>query len=187
MMIEKKHLSEPELNEYLDGELTPADGRRAEAHLESCADCREKLEDLKMVFMSLDTLGEKDLKVDLTGRIMDQLQPRRNWAGWVLVPEGLLAIYLVVVTRPWESSWVRWIPDLLYRAATLVPEFDPRVLSDWISGQWQRLGGGITFNLRFLDMPLQSWLILMVCVFAAWLAGNGLLLRRNDNKQINGR
>lgn len=187
MMAEKKHLSEIDLNEFLDGELTPLDAQRVEAHLESCAECREKMRELMEVFDALESVGERALEVDLSGRIMDRLLPRWNWPRWGLALEGILAVYLVLAIRPWESDWSRFIPDLLYKAATLMPEFNPGAVFSWVSGQWQRLGGGIAFDLRLPEMPLQSWLVLMACVFVAWLAGNGLLLRKNNNKQFNGR
>lgn len=187
MMAAKEHLSEIDLNEFLDGELTPVEVRRVEAHLESCADCSERMQALKQVFGALQTVRERELKVDLTGRIMSRVQPRWSWPRWALAMEGFLAVYLVMAVKPWESDWAQFIPDLLYRAAALVPEFDPRAVSAWVSGQWQRLGGGGAFDLRLPEMPLQSWLILMGCLFVAWLAGNGLLLKKNDNKPINGR
>ena len=35
------------LNEYLDGELSPAESARMDAHFEACPDCRAELEALR--------------------------------------------------------------------------------------------------------------------------------------------
>ena len=43
------HLTDEELNQYLDGDLGPSDMNRATAHLVTCESCRTRLTDLRVV------------------------------------------------------------------------------------------------------------------------------------------
>lgn len=48
------------LSAYLDGELSPAQARAVESHLERCRACREELEGLRMVARTLRSLPQVD-------------------------------------------------------------------------------------------------------------------------------
>lgn len=48
------------LSAYLDGELSPAQARAVESHLERCRACREELEGLRMVARALRSLPQAD-------------------------------------------------------------------------------------------------------------------------------
>jgi hypothetical protein len=68
-----KHLSDMQLNEYLDAALGPAPRRRVEAHLQSCAVCRKRLGALQLVFSGLAGLPEARLAHDLSGPVLAML------------------------------------------------------------------------------------------------------------------
>jgi anti-sigma factor RsiW len=51
-------IGEQELSAYLDGQLSPAQNRRLEEHLSSCAACRRKLDDLRTLVEALHALPE---------------------------------------------------------------------------------------------------------------------------------
>ncbi len=182
MKNETWHPTEAVLNEFLDGELSPTEKAGMELHMKECASCRERLQRLENVFGLLEDLGEKEFEVDLTARVLARLQPRSRWTGWVLAMEGLLAIVLIVIARPWESGFVRLISGLFLRGAALLPKLDPGILLVSFETFIRKFENGVTPGLHFPALPLQVWIILMVCAFAVWLAGNRLLLSRNGNK-----
>ncbi len=56
-----RHLSEDELNRYLDGDLDSAERARADAHLSHCVDCRSSLADVQMLASLLRDLPQVDV------------------------------------------------------------------------------------------------------------------------------
>ena len=56
-ILRRRHpVGDEELNAYIDGELDDAARSRVEAHLESCAACREAVDELRMVSRALQAL-----------------------------------------------------------------------------------------------------------------------------------
>jgi Putative zinc-finger len=64
------------LSEYLDGELTPAERAALEAHLVSCRDCAQTLDELREVVSRAATLTPRPPSNDLWRGIEPQLQSR---------------------------------------------------------------------------------------------------------------
>ena len=50
------HTNEEVLNEWIDGELSPKESDRVEAHLQECPPCREKASQLGLLCKALDAL-----------------------------------------------------------------------------------------------------------------------------------
>lgn len=65
-----EHLTEAQLNEYLDNLLEATALARIQAHLADCADCRERLASLLTVFQTLEALPEELPAHDLTPSIL---------------------------------------------------------------------------------------------------------------------
>jgi anti-sigma factor RsiW len=53
------------LSEYVDGDMSPDDRERFEAHLGECADCREVLDDVRAVVRRADALDDAQPRTDL--------------------------------------------------------------------------------------------------------------------------
>jgi hypothetical protein len=79
------HLTESQLNEYLDKALSAPEQGILEQHLSGCADCRNKMETLRSLFHMLDGLPEESLTHDLAPLVMDRLPDRKIGLGWKLV------------------------------------------------------------------------------------------------------
>jgi hypothetical protein len=79
-----RHLRQGEVSEYLDGRLSDRQVERIDAHLESCAACREEIESLRMTTQLL--------------RRMPQREPGRSFV-FVAPPEPAVA------PRPRVPSW----------------------------------------------------------------------------------
>jgi hypothetical protein len=80
-----KHLTEAQLNEYLDGELGTRAQQAAEAHLAGCTACRKALADLATVATALACLPEEALERDLAAPVLDRLPRPRPGIGWKLL------------------------------------------------------------------------------------------------------
>jgi Putative zinc-finger len=123
------HLSDSQLNEYLDGSLAAETRRAVGTHLESCIDCRARLDELQFVFNSLSGLSEVQISHDLTPDILSQL-PQKQSRVWTPVFAAQVGAALGMVL--WLSSeGVRFIalsvfPDLRHPKFTLsgvIPPF----------------------------------------------------------------
>jgi anti-sigma factor RsiW len=89
---------------YVDGELSPADERAVERHLEGCASCRGLVADLRTVRAAAFTLDRHEPPADLFARIQtrlvtEQVQPARllawpntrsAWGTWLAAAAALL-------------------------------------------------------------------------------------------------
>ncbi len=72
------HLSDFQLNEYLDNILDPSTCRAAEAHLIDCDECRARLDEIQSVFSTLKSLPDVKLSQDLSTSIASRLPKRRE-------------------------------------------------------------------------------------------------------------
>jgi anti-sigma factor RsiW len=55
----------PRLSEYVDGELEPAERQRLEAHLAGCEECRETVEELRLVVAQAGALTDRPPRAEL--------------------------------------------------------------------------------------------------------------------------
>jgi hypothetical protein len=78
------HLTESQLNEYLDNTLRMPEQQLIEIHLSGCADCRDKAEALRSLFQTLDELPEEALHHDLTPLVLHHLPEQKIHPGWKL-------------------------------------------------------------------------------------------------------
>jgi len=72
------HLSDFQLNEYLDNIPNPSARRAAEAHLIDCDECRARLDEIQSVFSTLKSLPDVKLSHDLATSIASRLPQRRE-------------------------------------------------------------------------------------------------------------
>ena len=75
------HLTDSQLNEYFDEALDTSARREIDSHLESCTECRARLEELQSVFSDLAELHEIKMPRDLTSSIMAHVpqKPSFRW------------------------------------------------------------------------------------------------------------
>jgi hypothetical protein len=190
-----EHLSEEQLNEYLDGALEEQTYRKVASHLAECADCRAQLEDLKLVFTSLGDLPESPLARDLTPFIMLRLLPNlpvRVWtrafaAQWGVVLGILFWLALQVIPVISISEFNFPVPStlgfqtLITRLLTIQFEL-PTLRFPTLSYRLPQ------FDIQIPAISLQLSTIhvaaLMIPAFLLWVVGNAILLRsRHENSQ----
>ncbi len=99
------HLTERELIDYRFGLGRPELARRVEGHLEECAECRGKLEELKRRFAALDLLGaEEEVSEGLVAQVLAEARRAvgrgRHLPGlsvWVSAAAAVLVIGAALV------------------------------------------------------------------------------------------
>jgi anti-sigma factor RsiW len=178
------HLDEATLNEYLDGELDPAERAEAERHLGDCTMCQAELAQLARLFTALALAPEPAPGPELAPRLVARFRqetaraqrapsPLGQWWGVGLVVELLVAAVALIVLWPWLRALLAPVglplpalPDL-----TVLLELP---LADWLAATAGRLA----------DLPplptfavIGQWLPIVGLALILWLVGNGLMLR----------
>jgi hypothetical protein len=180
------HLTDSQLNEYLDHTLDLAARRAVQAHLQACDDCRVRLEEIQFVFSGLANLPEARLPRDLTSSVLVRLPKRqtRVWSpafaaqlGAALGASLWLSMEIAKFALPLPSAFQLSqvaLPDL--RAAipdlplpTLDFLFTIPDLRSWIP----------EIKLPAIDLSLSAFNItfLVTAALALWVIGNITLLR----------
>ena len=101
-----EHLTEEQLNEYLDGLLDEQTHQRVEAHLVGCAECRSLAKNLELVFASLDNLPEVPLAHNLAPSVLANLPPKTPVRIW---------------TRAFAAQWGIVVGTLVWLGSQLIP------------------------------------------------------------------
>lgn len=172
------HLSEEQLNEYLDQESH--EQHAIEAHLSSCNECTARFNSLQALFTELDSLAELELSHDLAAAVTQQV----GWSGvlpkWLTLTIALqaaLALIASVIAVPFIIEFTSDTLPVLQSPS--IPEIFVQLQTQWIT--W--LDKLSTFQMPFLPaiptLQFSSLVILFTLagVSILWLVGNGLLLR----------
>ncbi len=205
------HIPEEMLHEYLDAELAPAARQEVQMHLADCARCRAQLDELRNLFVEIETLPDLALETDLTNAILEAIAPDTLEAGqatstretrdglWWLTLLGQLLIALSAGFLAWP--WVRQRTDALLNSALLHgwaisrewPQIGPQQGIEWFSFRpsiqellaalQQAQGWAKTLSEPLLpSYPLLWWAILVAVATLVWLAGNSFLLTTLDQR-----
>jgi predicted anti-sigma-YlaC factor YlaD len=199
------HLTEEQLNLYLDDELLTVERAAVEAHLAGCDPCRAKLASLQTLFTALDALQPEALAADLTPVVLRGVAAerrrtvRRRRISW-LVPalQGAAVVLLLVfgwsalATRyaelaqriPAKALYAAWT-NALARGGTLWAATIAQWQMWWAEAVADVLGlpaslGQATSHWPQLPgmgfTPPQAIAISLAAILM-WLVGNSLLLR----------
>ena len=104
-----KHIEEKILSAYANEELPPVDRQLVDAHLVTCAACREKLTGYQLVRQRMETLKTEpaapEIKENVISMIKDQISPQKPNNSWkrrvlVLVPVAVILISILII-QPW--------------------------------------------------------------------------------------
>jgi hypothetical protein len=168
------HLTDEQINEYLDNESS--ERVQTESHLASCADCAARLTALRTLFAELDSLPELELSTNLAARFTahGQLTPRLpRWLALTASLQAALALSALIVAAP-------FVMNLLPAIDT--PSFTEILIQ--IQTQWLTLLDTFTnyqfpaFSLPPLQIPTLTLSLTLAAASLLWLVGNGLLLRK---------
>ena len=168
------HLTEEELNEYLDNEIL---GRqRVELHLSACDECAARLTALQALFTEIESLPELNLTRSIAARFAPSPGVAAQLPRWLTLTATLqaaLALTAIILAAP-------MVMNLL--PAIQTPSFTDifiQIQSQWIG--WLDMLS--TFRLPSvpqipaMDLSSLTLTLTLVVVSMLWLIGNSLLLR----------
>ena len=186
------HLSDFQLNEYLDNILDEPTRRALESHLETCPDCRARLEELQLVSDHLANLQEVKLSHDLTPSVMAHL-PQGEPRTWTLffaaqlgAALGALLFILFelaqVVHLPPASTFQSLIPEIRFsipsfQLSTLYSPFAIIHPFSRFPSSLFRLPQLPTFQFPFSNIQI---FVIVLFTLLLWLIGNAILLRERS-------
>ena len=172
------HLSEEQLNEYLDRESQEREF--IESHLSSCDECAARFNSLHALFAELDSLPELTLSRDLAAPVTHRV----GWSGvlpkWLTLTIALQAALALIAS-------VNAVPFIIELTSEAIPVLQsPSIPEIFIQLQTQWLVWLDTLSsfqmpvIPTIAMPQFSSLVILFTlagVSMLWLVGNGLLLR----------
>jgi hypothetical protein len=177
------HLSDSQLNEYLDGTLAPGMHTAAVRHLAACAECAARLTALKALFAEIESLPELPMSRSLRPAVLQSIgvpgaarPPLPRWLRLAAVVQAALAAGALAIAAPLVSNLLAaWRPDMALLTWELM---FMQLQSDWL-----QLLSAPEFAVPELPAlpPEFSGLVLGLTALGAfllWVIGNGVLLRR---------
>ena len=184
-----KHLTENQLNEYLDGLMEAQEQEHMQAHLSDCGDCRERLAALKAVFQALAVLPEQTPRSDLTPSILQALPCSSSGLVWRLVfaVQSGISIGFLLLLFPYMTDRFAAL-KLGWNVQFAMPEVKlPNPVDITFSLPANPLNHPLipALPVTITHANLTIWLILGIAAFLLFLVGNfSLIFHGNSNAQI---
>lgn len=183
------HLTDFQLNEYLDNAIDETMKHKFDSHLQSCAECLARLEELQLVFFELAELHEIELPGDLTPSIMEHLPQKQHriWTPFFAAQLGaVLGVFLWFSEQAAKSIELVNFNFPQFKVPTFqfsMPTFRfPNFYSLFtILHSPSSILHFSTFNLQLVNLPtfqLSSFNLIFISaiIFILWLVGNLSLL-----------
>jgi predicted anti-sigma-YlaC factor YlaD len=186
-----EHLTETQLNEYLDNLMEATTLSQAKEHLAECADCRERLSSLQTIFQALEALPEELPVRDLTSSIIHALPTRRSLPIWqvAIAIQAGLGLGLLLLLFPLLAGYLTNMMVGL-TGQFVVPEVKfPNPIDLHFSLPVFHLPHA---SIPVLPIPVTPanfsiWLILGIAASLLFIIGNlSLVLHSNSNGQSKG-
>ena len=177
------HLTDEQLNEYLDNETN--ERVQIETHLSSCGECAARLSMLQALFTELDSLPEVALTKSLAAPFLTTRSlpaPLPKFLTLTVILQAAFALTAIIIAVPF--------------VANLLPAIEISSLMEGITqlqAQWINLLDKLsTFNLQPSNLPtfnlqpttfqlppleISSLLMALAGVSVLWILGNGVFLR----------
>ena len=180
------HLTDSQLNEYLDDTLDETTKIKFDSHLQTCEDCSARLCELKFLFTSLESLPEVKMRRDLSPAILARLPQKqpRLWTPFFAAQLGA-ALGLFFWLSVQVTNFITPIISTSRFPPFTMPNFQYAISISLFSIPKFQLP---TFNLptfqpSILNLSTFSLILISACVFLLWLVGNLSLLRNRSGVQ----
>jgi anti-sigma factor RsiW len=179
------HLTDEQLNEYLDNESD--ESAQIETHLSSCDDCAARLTALQAIFTEIESLTELELTHSLAAGFNPNpnLVPRLpRWLTLTATLQTVLAGIAIILVAPFVDQWI---------APFSQPYTVPFLADVWIDLQltiavWIQTFQGIPMpklpsNLLTLPAGFTPAIlsVSVIGMLLAWAFGNWWLLHKKTN------
>jgi len=171
------------INQYLDGELSPPEAERFEAHLAGCQACQHELAQTRTLFTLLSQVQEAPVSLRqevLAGLPRQQASPLGRW---VLLAQGIATLVLLALALPTLQAWYE------QASAWLAPGWLSHLLADagvWWQGSRLWLASVLTIEVRptlpqGLGLAWPQAAVIAVALVGLWVLGNRLLFNEKPN------
>jgi anti-sigma factor RsiW len=106
---------------YLDRRANSADRAEVEDHLASCASCRARAEEFRMMFGAMDHIETIEPSAGFDARVLERIskEARPRWFSW-LVPQPRLAFSMALLLA--LSVWMAKLPRENANGTTVATE-----------------------------------------------------------------
>jgi len=179
------HLTEEELNEYLDNEIQ--DRVQIELHLSSCDECAARLATLQTLFSEIGSLPELALtrnfsEAPLWGaatftRDLNLRVPLPRSLRLAVTLQAALALLAIILAAPFVIEFVS--PYLTNLPTPSFADVFIQIQSQWMA--WLDMLSKFRLpsapHIPAIDLSSLALTLTLVVVSMLWLIGNGLLLR----------
>jgi len=172
------HLTDEQLNEYLDNESK--DRAQVDSHLSSCADCAARLAARQALFNEIESLSEVALSRDLAAPVVRQLSGRAALPRSLRLTVALqfaAALVALVFAAPFVAQFLS--PYLSNLQAPSLVDLFLQVQTRWTA--WLDMLSQLQLpsipELPVFELSGLFIMLTVVGVSVLWLLGNGLLLR----------
>lgn len=182
------HISDADLQAFLDSELSDARHRHVVNHLNGCSACEVRLASFQELFAGIGSVEETPLRADLLTGIMARISPKRAIsprARWILVTELALGVGSLIAATGWDNlAATTWVFDL---AGSPQLGINPGDLALWLQSLATPVEMGLSAigalgasatGLLASVLPVTGWAVLLAALLVTGLAANGLILTR---------
>jgi hypothetical protein len=180
------HLSDDQLNRYLDGFLDAEEAALIDKHLMSCESCNIDFERLKSVFQEIDSFEELPLMKDLSGSVVETIQRKGSGSKqihWGVYVQLVFAIIILVLAVPTLlRSWLPLINQLGIFISEEYSRFWIMLVQQW-STQVARFRVSLPVDVLEFRLPINIevtqaviWSIFVAAILL-FIIGNLVVLR----------
>jgi hypothetical protein len=184
-----EHLTEEQLNEYLDNSLEAPELARMGAHLTDCPDCRGRLASLEAIFQALAALPEETPGHELTSSVLKALPNGSAGLGWRLAfafQAGLSLGFLLLFFHFMTARIAGIVPA--WNAHLVMPEFKfPNPTGFHFSPPALSLPYpphpfSLALPVTITHANFSIWLLLGIAAVLLFVVGNFSLIFHNTSK-----
>ena len=182
------HLTDEQLNEYLDDEST--ERVLIETHLSSCGECAARLTALQNLFAEIESLPELELTHSIAARFTPtpSLPPQLpRWLTLTATLQAVLALIAIVFAAPFAAQLLE-----PYSQMVAVPSFTDVLLELQLNFTlWMQSFQTVSLpelpsNVFALPAEITPSILLLsvIGMLLAWALGNWWLLHRKTNSFV---
>ena len=168
------HLTDEQLNEYLDHEA--ADSAGIELHLSTCEDCFARLAALQDLFSEIESLPDVELSRDVVPGLNLPVELPRSLRLTVTL-QAALAVVAILIAAPFVMQFLS--PYVSGISGTSFTELLLQLQSQWMV--WLDMLSTFQFpaipEIHVVELSSLFMILTVIGVSLLWLVGNGLLLR----------
>jgi len=169
------HLTETQLNEYLDGELDAPARAVADEHLSACDSCRRSLADIETATSLLTSLPDEPLAHNLAPSVLANLPRPRLALGWKFVLAAQAGVGIGVSILVVSNLLLRFDPRTWL--AQTIAILDKIKIPSIPAPLFTIHHSPFTIHSLGIQATTANLIFLTLSALLLWSVGNAILLR----------